>query len=261
MDFGLVDLIILAVCGFAAGIINTVAGNGSAITLTAMIVMGVPATIANGTNRVGAFTQTLTSVLSLRKTNRTKLLFKESSWVFIPSFIGSIVGAFLAIDLDEILLKRIIGIIMLLLLASFLLNPKRWNIATDPNRSQKSTLGFIMFFFVGVYTGFIQMGVGILMLALLVLISKYAIKDANIIKLILGFVLATAPFLVFAFSSGIIWSAGIALAVGQALGAYIGARYVLYHPKAFVWTKSVLLAVLIYSVLEMFDLFALISPF
>jgi uncharacterized protein len=260
MDISTTEFIILAVCGFAAGIINTIAGNGSAITLTALIVFGMPPTLANGTNRVGAFLQTITSVVSLRRTMRTRLLFKESSWVFIPSIIGSIVGAYLAVDVDEILLKRIIGFLMIFLLASFLLNPKRWNIPTDPQRPQKSIGGILMFFLVGVYTGFIQMGVGILMLAILVLVSRYALKDANIIKLILSLVLSTAPFFIFAFSSIIDWKAGLSLAAGQVTGAYIGARYVLYHPKAFIWTKRVLLAALVFSIFEMFDLLVFLRP-
>ena len=257
IDLGTWEIVILILCGFGAGIINTVAGNGSALTLSALIFLGLPPTLANGTNRVGAFLQTITSVVSLRRTKRTRLLYTEAKWVFIPSIIGSIVGAFLAVDIDEILLKRIIGILMVLLLASFLLDPKRWNISTDPNRAKKSKLGYLLFFFVGVYTGFIQMGVGILMLSLLVLISRYSIKDANIIKLILGLILATAPFFVFAFSSTIDWKAGITVAIGQVAGAWIGARYVLYHPKAFVWTKRVLVVALVFSILEMFDLISL----
>lgn len=254
IDLGTWEIIILVLCGFGAGIINTIAGNGSALTLSALIFLGLPPTLANGTNRVGAFLQTITSVVSLRRTKRTRMLLDEARWVFIPAVLGSIVGAFLAVDIDELLLKRIIGILMLLLLASLLLNPKRWNIKTDPQRPKRSWLGYIMFFFVGVYTGFIQMGVGILMLALLVLVSRYALKDANIIKLLMGLVLATAPFFVFAFSSTIDWKAGITVAVGQVAGAWIGARYVLYHPKAFIWTKRVLIVALIFSVLEMFDL-------
>lgn len=254
IELGTWEIIILIVCGFGAGIINTIAGNGSALTLSALIFLGLPPTLANGTNRVGAFLQTITSVVSLRQTKRTRMLLGEARWVFVPAVIGSIVGAFLAVDIDEILLKRIIGVLMVLLLGSLLLNPKRWNITTDPNRPKRSKTGYVMFFFVGVYTGFIQMGVGILMLAILVLISRYALKDANIIKLLMGLVLATAPFFVFAFSSTIDWKAGITVAVGQVLGAYIGARYILYHPKAFIWTKWVLIIALVFSILEMFDL-------
>ncbi|TVQ78584.1 MAG: sulfite exporter TauE/SafE family protein [Flavobacteriales bacterium] len=257
VEIGLFEIIVLALCGFGSGIINTIAGNGSALTLPALIFVGIPPSLANGTNRVGIFLQTLTSIISLRRTKRTRYLYKEASWVFIPSILGSIVGSYIALDIDDLLLKRIIGVLMILLLLSFLLNPKRWNIATDPGRPKKSLSGWLMFFVVGIYTGFIQMGVGIVMLALLVLVSRYSLKDANILKLILAFVLGATPFIFFALKANIHWGAGLSLASGQTLGAFIGARYVLYHPKAFVWSKRVLLAVLVFSILAMFDIIKL----
>jgi uncharacterized protein len=254
IEIGPLQIILLVICGFGSGIINTIAGNGSALTLIALISIGIPPGIANGTNRVNIIMQTITSVLSMRRTKRTRYLFKESQWVIIPAVLGSIVGTFIVMDMDDVLLKRIIGVLMILLLLSYLLDPKRWNIATDPSRPKKSVSGWIMFFGVGVYTGFIQMGVGIVMLALLVLVSRYSLKDANILKLIMAFVVSVAPFTLFALNANIHWGAGLSLGVGQVLGAFIGARYVLYHKKAFIWSKRVLLVALIFSILVMFDI-------
>ena len=48
------ELIALVIGGFAAGLINVVAGNGSAITLPLLMWVGLDANAANATNRVGA---------------------------------------------------------------------------------------------------------------------------------------------------------------------------------------------------------------
>ena len=90
--------------GLLAGVINTLAGNGSAITLSILILSGMPANLANGTNRIGALVQTITAVLSLRRSPRTLFLFKDSVWLAIPAIIGSVIGAFLAIDVDPVVL-------------------------------------------------------------------------------------------------------------------------------------------------------------
>src|SRR5690606_21508008 len=110
-----------------AGIINTLAGNGSAITLSLLIFMGLPADVSNATNRIGALAQTITAVFSLKRTPRTRVLFTDSYWFFIPSIIGSVVGAIIAVEIDPGLLKLIIGGIMLLLLVTLVTNPKKWN--------------------------------------------------------------------------------------------------------------------------------------
>ena len=144
MDY--IDITLLVVGGFMAGVINTVAGNGSAITLTVLMATGLDATVANATNRIGVFAQTLTAVLSLNKSNRTKKLTKDSVWFYWPTILGSIVGALLASDFDEEKLKMVIGFFMIILLITMLLKPKRWLINTDSSKKKKTPLNFIIFF-------------------------------------------------------------------------------------------------------------------
>lgn len=235
---------LLLLGGFAAGIINTLAGNGSAITLSLLIMTGMPATVANATNRLGALTQTFTAVLSLRRTKRTRFLFKDSLWFFVPSAIGSVLGAFLAVEVDPHLLKRIIGLIMLALLFTMIYKPSKWARATNVTNNQKTWYNWLMIFAVAIYGGFLQMGIGIMLLVVLVLVAQYSLRDANIIKLVIAFVFVFPAFLVFALSGQIDWAPGLALAVGQAIGAWVGARYILFLPSANTIVRYTLIAIL-----------------
>lgn len=233
--------------GFLAGIINTLAGNGSAITLSLLILSGMPANVANGTNRIGALVQTITAVLSLRRSPRTLFLFKDSAWFLVPAVIGSVLGAFLAVDVDPVVLKRIIGLIMLLLLGTMVYKPGKWARPTDTNKSHKTVLNWILIFAVAVYGGFLQMGIGIMLLSLLVLVAHYSLRDANIIKLVLAFLFVLPAFVVFAWNGHLEWVPGLILAVGQGLGAWIGARYILFLPKANTIVRYTLIVILIIS--------------
>ncbi len=227
-----------------AGIINTLAGNGSAITLSLLIFMGLPADVSNATNRIGALAQTITAVFSLKRTPRTKVLFADSYWFFIPSILGSILGAVIAVEIDPTLLKYIIGGIMLLLLITLITNPKKWSIATDVSKSRKTWLNGTLVFLVAVYGGFIQMGIGIMLLSILVLIAQYSLRDANIIKLVLSLIFVLPAFFVFLYAGAMQWLPGITLAVGQSIGAVIGARYILFLPKANLYVRWLLIAIL-----------------
>ncbi|WP_417592094.1 sulfite exporter TauE/SafE family protein [Owenweeksia hongkongensis] len=241
------EYILLLLGGLMAGIINTLAGNGSAITLSILIFMGFPADVSNATNRIGALAQTITAVFSLKRTPRTKMLFNDSYWFFIPSIIGSIVGAIIAVEIDPGLLKMIIGGIMLLLLITLVTNPKKWNIATDVSKNRKTWINALLIFLVAIYGGFLQMGIGIMLLSILVLIAKYSLRDANIIKLVLAVTFVMPAFFVFLYTGGMEWIPGITLAVGQSIGAVIGARYILFLPKANLYVRWLLIVILTVS--------------
>jgi len=134
-----IDLIALAVGGFFAGLINVVAGNGSAITLPLLMWVGLDPNTANATNRVGAIFQTSSAISSLPKTQRAKYMIKESYFIAPPIIIGAIIGANLAVDIPEDAMRISIGIIMIILLITMLTNPKKWLISTDGAKKKKNT--------------------------------------------------------------------------------------------------------------------------
>ena len=244
--------------GLLAGVINTLAGNGSAITLSLLIFTGLPATAANATNRIGALVQTLTAVLSLRRSPRTLILFRESWWFVPPALIGSVAGAFLAIDIDPGLLRKIIGAFMVFLLFTMLYRPAKWQRATVVGHRRRTALNWLLVLLIATYGGFIQMGIGIMLLSLLVLLAHFSLRDANIIKLLLALIFVVPAFFVFALGGEIEWLPGIVLAIGQGFGAWLGARYILYLPKANLIIRWLLILILSLSSLSLLGIFDLI---
>lgn len=247
------ELIALVVGGFCAGLINVVAGNGSAITLPLLMWVGLDANAANATNRVGALFQTTSAISSLPKTMRVKYMIRQSYFIIPPIIIGAIIGANLAVDIPETLMRASIGTIMIGLLITMLSNPKKWLIPTDGMIKKKTPKIWLAYFGLGLYGGFIQMGFGIFFLSISVLMAKYALKDGNIMKLFTAFLMTIPSFFIFALSGSIDWLYGLTLAVGTASGARFGAKNVVQHPKANAITRKVLIAVILVAIVKMFQ--------
>jgi hypothetical protein len=226
--------------GFVAGFINTLAGSGSLITLPVLIVLGLPANIANGTNRVGILFQNLVAVATFRR--RGALDARGSLRLMIPTVLGAIVGASLAVDLDEALLDRTIGVLMLVMLVVVGLRPRRWLEAHASGEQTSYWLQAPVFFAIGVYGGFIQAGVGVFLLAGLVLASGYDLVGANAVKNLIVLVFTVAALAVFVVNDQVRWGLGLLLAVGNAAGAWVAARMAVAKGAVFVrWTLIAIL--------------------
>ncbi len=158
---------ILILAGFVVGIVNTLAGSGSVITFSILMALGIPAPVANGTIRIGVSLQT--AIASFRFFKKDKLELKKGLLLGIPTVIGTLSGAFIAVNMTHEVFSKIIGGILLLLLFVVLFDPKRW-IQERKEKTQKkiSVLQIFMFLFIGLYGGFIHIGVGIFFLSALV---------------------------------------------------------------------------------------------
>ncbi len=112
--------IIAILAGFFAGIINTLAGSGSLLTLPALLFLGLPAHLANGTNRVGILAQTFVGALTLYRKGHIKVGY--DAWYIVPTILGSGLGAWIALEIPEATMRTVIGVVMLLLLVVILFN-------------------------------------------------------------------------------------------------------------------------------------------
>lgn len=258
IELGQWDYLWLVVGGLAAGVINTLAGNGSAITLSLLMFMGLPAGWANATNRIGVVFQTITAVLSLPRNARVSELRQRSYSLFLPAIVGTSLGAWLADETPDTWLRYVIGVVMIFLLFTLLFKPSRWKAVPSDVPKERAMGLYLYFFAIGLYAGYIQMGIGIMMLAVLVLYARYGLVEANIIKLIMALVFTIPAFFVFLVSGKMHWPSGIALGFGQMAGAWIGTRYLLTHPLAALIIRYVLTAVLIVAILRIFNVTSLI---
>lgn len=237
------------VVGFAAGFINTLAGSGSLITLPVLIMFGLPANVANGTNRIGILIQNIVSVLTFRQ--RGALPLAGSHRLILPAVAGAFIGAYLAIDLDEALLNRTIGALMLVMLIVILARPRRWLEA----HADGSQIGYAwqlpLYFGIGIYCGFIQAGAGIFLLASLVLGSGFDLVRGNAMKNLIVLIVTIAALAIFVVNGQVRWGLGLLLASGQAAGAFVAAHMAVQRGAAFV--RWVLIGILALSAIALFS--------
>jgi uncharacterized protein len=243
------------VVGFIAGFINTLAGSGSLITLPVLILLGLPANVANGTNRVGILVQNIVSVATFRR--KGALRVRGNAHLIVPAVAGALIGAALAVDLDEALLNRVIGVLMLVMLGVILLKPRRWLESHAEGTAIAYGWQVPIYFAVGVYCGFIQAGAGIFLLAGLVLGSGFDLVRGNAMKNLIVLIVTIAALAVFVFNDQVRWGLGLLLASGNAAGAWLAAHMAVRRGAGFV--RYVLITIIALAAIALFGDFRLVS--
>ena len=250
MDWLKYPLIVLA--GVAAGFVNILAGNGSLITLPALIFFGLPPNVANATNRVGVVFQNVVGVASFQRKGvldvRGGLLYS------IPASIGAAIGAYIAVDINEEVFRRVLAAVMILMLVLMFVKPERWVKGKTAQISHRLTpLSAIIFFVIGVYGGFLQAGVGIFLLVALVLNAGYDVVRGNAVKVFIVLALTIVSLIVFQANGQVQWGVGLLLAVGNMIGAWLATRVAV--DKGAVWVRRFVIVVVLISAAELLGVF------
>ncbi|HFA48485.1 MAG TPA: sulfite exporter TauE/SafE family protein [Bacteroidetes bacterium] len=243
---------IIAIVGsFIAGAINTLAGNGSAITLTILTeVLGLPPNMANGTNRLGVASQSLVASWVFHK---NKMLdFNRDRLLIIFTLIGAIIGVWVATQVSNAQFKTVFSYLLVGMLAVILIKPKRWLRATDSDYKPSIWVMVPAFLGIGFYGGFIQMGMGIFFLAIMVLGARYSLMDANAVKAIIVGLYTVVVIFIFAWKGMIDWKIGFLMAVGQTAGGWLTAHYGSRYEQANVWAHRLLVVIIIAAIIKLF---------
>ncbi|HAP17489.1 MAG TPA: hypothetical protein DCR38_06995, partial [Butyricimonas virosa] len=109
----IIEIIVTIFLGTAAGFINTFAGGGSMLVVPFLIFIGLPANVANATNRIAILLQNVVSVSSFKQ--KKILDFKTDSKLLLPVALGSIAGAFIAVDINEEIFKKVIAGLLIIM--------------------------------------------------------------------------------------------------------------------------------------------------
>lgn len=235
--------------GAVAGVINTLAGSGSLVTLPLLVFLGLPADVANGTNRVGVLLQNVVGIFVFRRGGLSQS--QGSRWIIVPAVAGALLGAGIATVLDKSTMERAIAVVMVVMLVVLISNPKRWLREKSEVLSGRPGIGVILLFFgIGIYGGFIQAGVGVLLLSGLVLASGYSLNHANMIKLTIVLLMAIIALPVFMINGQVDWGLGVLMAVGQAIGAWAAANYATRVPNANLWVRRLLIVIVVISIVR-----------
>jgi len=223
--------LVLAAIGVATGIINTLAGGGSLITLPVLSWAGLPADAANATNRVGVLLQSAAASESFRRGGA--LMFSQSRFAILVTLVGAIVGTLASVQLTPALMRNILGGAMVLLVFVVAFNPKRW-VAEQGGIVVPLPLRFLGFFAIGVYGGLVQAGVGLFLLVGSVYLDGTNIVQANARKNLVVAVYTVPALCIFAANGLVDWGLGLSLAFGGLVGGLIGVRLALRLGPGFV---------------------------
>ncbi len=217
----LTDIIILLVVGTAAGLINVAAGGGSTLTLPTLIFLGLNSTLANGTNRVAILVQNIFAVLSFKKEKYQN--FNLSLKLSLLTLPGAIIGGLIAVNIGDKLFKTILGIIMIGIIVSMLLPNKKFTYNVE---KEKIDLKIVLaMLFVGFYGGFIQVGVGFIIMFILNRFMQLNLIHVNMHKVFIVLVYTIPAILIFVLTNNINWFYGLSLATGNALGGWWSVKF------------------------------------
>lgn len=246
----LLKLLLLFGVGSLAGFINVMAGGGSTITLPTLIFLGLDGALANGTNRVGIFVQTLSAVISFRqeKYHKIKLSLKLAAFT-LP---GAIIGAIIAVNISNELFQKILGYVLIGIIFSMLLRKINKNKTVEDKQNQNSWLIYPVMFVMGFYGGFIQVGIGFMFMASLYHLLKLKLLHVNMHKVLIICIYTLPALLIFILTGNVNWKFGLVLAAGMASGAWWSAKLSIKKGEKII--RIILIAAILLMSLKLLDI-------
>lgn len=219
LQYGLLILV-----GMMAGVINTLAGGGSLLTLPVLIFMGLPPNVANATNRIGIAFQALIGTVGYRSKGVSNFPF--NIYLGISALMGSLIGAQIAVDIKGETFNKVLAVIMIIVVAIVVFKPKVSSLKF-PERLTGRYLFYAVvgFFFIGIYGGFINAGIGFVIILFLNNVNRLSLIKTNATKVSLVFIYTCGALALFAYNGTVDWTTGLVMAIGTSLGAWWSSRW------------------------------------
>ena len=247
------QLVLLAVVGLIAGILNVIAGGGSLLTLPVMLFMGLDGPVANGTNRIAICAQNLAAITAFKRKGFSD--FQLSLTLSLATIPGAVAGALAATEVRGVLFNRILAVVMVAILVHMMLQGKRRkktkSLRENPSLTlRQSVLGHLCMLGIGFYGGFIQAGVGFVLMASLHNVMSLDLVRVNMHKVFVVGAFAFVALIVFAVDGKVLWIPGIALALGTTAGGWIGSHLTVTRGEGFI--RKVLVVTLAVMAVRLF---------
>lgn len=250
MEQDFISALILFCTGLAAGFINVTAGGGSTLTLPALIFLGLDTALANGTNRIAIIIQNIAAITSFRQEKYAR--FKMSLKMGLLTIPGGIVGAVIASRLDDATFKLILGIIMIGVIISMLIPRAKIKLA-GPENEKLTVPAMIALFAIGFYGGFIQVGVGFLLMAAIYYLVRLDLVNVNMHKVFIIFLYTVPALIIFIATGNVDWFFGLSLAAGNAIGGWWAAKIQVRKGEKFI--RWILIIAILIMAAKLFGIF------
>ncbi|WP_417538473.1 sulfite exporter TauE/SafE family protein [Marinobacter sp.] len=231
------DVIALLALGGIAGFINVLSAGGSMLTLPLLMFLGLPPQVANGTNRVAIVLQSTTAVAGFRRMGHGNL--RVSLHLAVPAVLGSLLGAWVATWVPDVIFEWVL-ILAMIFASAFMLLPQP-RLETNPlTVNRLGPVIYMAMFLIGVYGGFIQVGVGALFIVVLYRLLRIDLRQVNVFKVSIILLYTVPALMIFAFNGQVRWSMGLVLALGNITGAFVAVKVNLSNEGA-KWVKWITL--------------------
>lgn len=218
----MLELLLLTVTGIATGFLNVMAGGGSMLSVPIMIFLGVPGTVANGTNRIAILPQNISAVWAFYRKGFAN--FRLSLTLGLCTIPGTLIGATLAAKVPNDQFNTVLAVIMVVVLIVMSLpQPKTIAVNQTPSRN-RLIAGHLLMGVIGFWGGFIHIGVGFLLMPALNRVMQLDLITTNAHKVFIVLCYTVVALLVFASQLSLVWKYGIALGIGTWIGAWIAAN-------------------------------------
>jgi len=242
VDDPLLQAFLLFLAGLLAGTLNVVAGGGSMLTMPLMIFLGLPPTVANGTNRVAILIQNIGASWSFHRRGLV-----SGPWLRLAApaaVIGAVAGTWLALRVGDLAFQRVLAMVLVGITAWTLWRPTRFEGGTSPEPPSGARRAVFvgLFFLIGLYGGFVQAGVGFIILAA-TSAGGLDLVRGNAVKVTLVLAFTPIALVLFALDGKVDWVMGVALAAGNLLGGLAGVRLQMLKGQA--WVRRVVTTVIV----------------
>lgn len=235
------EFAVLFSVGLVAGFINVLAGGGSLLTLPALIFVGLPGTVANGTNRISLLIQNFSAIIGFRRQKVFPL--RTSLMASGPALVGAVIGANLAVDIPDRLFKPILAVIMVGVMIIMVIDPTRRIKAPEGPLTARRKLLFVAgFFLIGIYGGFIQAGAGFIIITLMLFAGIDLVK-INAVKILVVTFLTIIALAIFILHDQVNYLLGVSMGAGSALGGWMATHVAV--KKGHAWIRGFVIVMVV----------------
>lgn len=244
----MLELLFLLITGIATGFLNVMAGGGSMLSVPMMIFLGIPGPVANGTNRIALLPQNITAVITFYRKGFSH--FKLSLSLALCTLPGAVIGAYLATQIPNTNFNQLLAVVMIIIFIIMMLPQTKKEQQNEAVSKARLIAGHICMVFIGFWGGFIQIGVGFLLMPTLNRVLKLDLLTTNMHKVFIVMCYTAVAICVFSSQLELYWKAGIALAMGTSLGAWLATHFQIKQGiNAIRWITNAIIIVFIIKLL------------
>ncbi|MBR3939082.1 MAG: sulfite exporter TauE/SafE family protein [Bacteroidales bacterium] len=241
--------LLLILSGLVVGFVNTLSAGGTAISISLYLTLGLPVDVVNATNRVGVLIQSIASSATYH--SKKVLDYKKALLLAIPTTLGAFCGSSVAVQATEVVIRYTMLAVLLMMIVFLFKNPKKLEVDADVD-SKLTIKEFVVYFLIGIYGGFIQVGTGFFLIMAGVGVVGWSLVKTNAAKVMIMLIYTMVSVLVFSQKGGLIrWDIGLLHGIGCAVGSIVGTLIGIKKGSKFV--KWVSVGVIIFTILILFD--------